>query len=185
MNNQYRLWLKIVANMKLSSDASVLRITYEGLTNFQSFMDSNHDSIKLHPKACSKEINRIIADIPHGIAPENAVPGTNIITISTRLLVVATNAVKYYTAIRRMPKFDNMHYVNVLGEFKTDYNAYVLLKKQNSPGVYLVNDRDKENKIIKWVPYLRTPYHAHSGAKAFRYILYKRIPRYLLLEMII
>ena len=39
--NQYHLWLKGAANMKLSSDAFVLRITYEGLTNFQSFMDFN------------------------------------------------------------------------------------------------------------------------------------------------
>ena len=31
-NNQYRVWLKSAANMKLSSDASVLNITYEGLT---------------------------------------------------------------------------------------------------------------------------------------------------------
>ena len=42
-----------------------------------------------------------------------------------------------------------MHYVNVLGEFKTDYDAYVLLKKQTSPEVPLVSDKDKENKIIK------------------------------------
>ena len=34
-NNQYRLWLKITVNMKLSSNASVLSITYEGLTKFQ------------------------------------------------------------------------------------------------------------------------------------------------------
>ena len=45
-NNQYRLWLKSTVNMKLSSDASVLSITYEGLKNFQYFMDFNHDSIE-------------------------------------------------------------------------------------------------------------------------------------------
>ena len=33
------------------------------------------------------------------------------------------NAVKYYTAIGRTSDFENMHYVNVLGKFKTDYNA--------------------------------------------------------------
>ena len=37
-NNQYRSWLKIAVNMKLSYNASVLRNTYEGLTKFQSFM---------------------------------------------------------------------------------------------------------------------------------------------------
>ena len=45
-NNQYRLWLKSTVNMKLSSDASVLSITYEVLKSFQYFMDFNHDSIE-------------------------------------------------------------------------------------------------------------------------------------------
>ena len=45
-----------------------------------------------------------------------------------------------------------MHYVNVPGKFKTDYNVYVLPKKQTSPEVPLVSDKDKERKIIKWVP---------------------------------
>ena len=45
-NNKYRSWLKSAVNMKLSSDAYVLRITYEGLTNFQSFMEFYPDSIE-------------------------------------------------------------------------------------------------------------------------------------------
>ena len=122
-NNQYRLWLKIAANMKLSSDAYVLSITYEGLTNFQSFMYSDCNNIESLSKACSKDIDRIISDVPNGIAAENDVPGTNISTISIRRLVVATNAVKYYTVIGRIPEFDNIHYVNVLGGFRTDYDA--------------------------------------------------------------
>ena len=43
-NNQYYSWLKSAANMKLSSNASVLKIAYAGLTDFQSFMDFNSDS---------------------------------------------------------------------------------------------------------------------------------------------
>ena len=39
-----------------------------------------------------------------------------------------------------------MHYVNVLGEFKTECNAYVLLKKNTFPEVPVVSDKDKENK---------------------------------------
>ena len=54
--------------MKLSSDASVLRITYEDLTNFQSLMDFERDSIKSISKACNKDIDRNIADVPNGIA---------------------------------------------------------------------------------------------------------------------
>ena len=45
-----------------------------------------------------------------------------------------------------------MHNVSVIGEFKTDYDAYVLLKKQTYPEVTLVSDKDKQKKIIKWVP---------------------------------
>ena len=45
-----------------------------------------------------------------------------------------------------------MHYFNVLGEFNTNYNEYVLLKKKTSPEVPLINDKDKEKIIIKWVP---------------------------------
>ena len=92
--------------MKLSSNALVLRITYEGLTNLQSFMDFDRDSIKSLSKACSKNIDRIVADIPNGISAENAVPGINDSMISIRRLVVATNAVNYYTAIGRTTDFD-------------------------------------------------------------------------------
>ena len=80
-NNQYSSWLKSAANMELSSDAFVLRITYEGLTNFQSFMDFNHNSIKSLSKSCSKDIDKIVDDVPNGIAAKIAVLGTNISTI--------------------------------------------------------------------------------------------------------
>ena len=94
----------------------------------------------------------IVSDVPNGIAAKNVIKGTNISTISIRRLVFATNAVKYYTAIGRTANLDNMHYVNVLGEFRTDYDAYVLLNKQSSPEVPLVSDKYTEKKIIKWVP---------------------------------
>ena len=45
-NKQYLSSLKSAANTKLSSNASVLRITYGGLTNFQSFMDFDRHSIE-------------------------------------------------------------------------------------------------------------------------------------------
>ena len=54
--------------MKLSSDASVLRITYEALANFQSFMDFDWDIIESLSKSCSKNIDRIVAGVPNGIA---------------------------------------------------------------------------------------------------------------------
>ena len=101
----------------------MLRITYEGLTNFQSFMDFDRNSIESLLKGCIKDIDRIFADVPNRIAAENAVPGKNISAISILWLVVATNAVNYYTAIWRTTDFENMHYVNVIGEFKIYYDA--------------------------------------------------------------
>ena len=100
-NNQYRLWLKITVNMKLSSNASVLSITYEGLTNFQYFIDFNHDSIKSLLKACIKDIDSIVSDVPNWIFSKNAVLEKSISKISTRQLVVTTNTVKYYITIGR------------------------------------------------------------------------------------
>ena len=164
-NAQFRSWLKSAANMKLSSDASVLRITHEGLTNFESFMDFDRDSIESLSKACSKSIDAIQADQANGIAAENAVPGTNISTISIRRLVVAAQAVKYYNAINRIPDFENMHYVDVLSNFKADHDAYVLLKKQTSPETPLVNDKDKEKRIIRWVPLFEDALSRTFGSK--------------------
>ena len=152
MNNQYRVWLKSSANMKLSYDASVLNITYEGLTNFQYFMEFDCDSIESLSKSWSNNIDAVVVHVPNGIAAENAVPGTNISTISICRLVLDKNYVKYYIEIGRTPNFYNMHYVNMLGEFNTYYDAYVLRKKETSPEVSLVSDKDKEKKIIKWVP---------------------------------
>ena len=53
--------------MKLSSNASLLRITHEGLKNFQSFIDFDRDSIKSLSKYCSKNIDTIVTDVPNGI----------------------------------------------------------------------------------------------------------------------
>ena len=151
--------------MKLSMDSSVTRITYEGITNFASFLDFDRESIETLSKACSRPIDEIQVDVANGIAAENAVPAANISTISIRRLVVATGAVKYYTSIDRVPDFDNMHYVDVLSDFKVDYDAYMLLKKQDSPEPPLVSDKDKEKRIIKWVPMFEDALSRTFGSK--------------------
>ena len=58
-----------------------------------------------------------------------------------------------------------MNYVNKLEDFKTDYDADVLLKKQTSPEVSLVSDKDKEKKIIKWVPLFEYALSRTFGSK--------------------
>ena len=81
-NTQFRGWLKSAVNMKLPSDASVIRITYKGLTHLDSFIDFDCESIELLGKACSKTIDAIISNPLNGIQAENEFPGTNISTIS-------------------------------------------------------------------------------------------------------
>ena len=115
MNNQYRVWLKSSANMKLSYDASVLNITYEGLTKFQSFVEFDRNSIESLSKSFSKNTDAIVVYVPNGIAAENSLSLTNTSTISILQLVVSTNDLKYYTVIGRTPNFNNIHYVNVPG----------------------------------------------------------------------
>jgi hypothetical protein len=58
-----------------------------------------------------------------------------------------------------------MHYGNVLTGFKTDYEAYSLLKKQDEPDAPVVNDKDKEKKIIKWMPLFEDALSRTFGSK--------------------
>ena len=162
---QFRGWLKSAVNMKLSSYASVLCITYEGLKKFDSFTDFDRESIESLGKSYSKTIDDIIADPPNGIQAENEVPRTNISTIYIRRLVVATHAVNYYRSIGRVPGYYNMNYVNVLSAFNADHDAYSLIWKQDSPDTPFVSDQDKEKKIIKWVPLFEDSLSCTFGSK--------------------
>ena len=70
--------------MKISSYAYVLRIVYEVLTKFKSFIEFDCNSIESLLKSCSKNIDRIIYDVPNGIAAKTTIPGMKISTISIR-----------------------------------------------------------------------------------------------------
>ena len=161
----FKAWLKANVNMKLASDAAVLRMSYEGVTDFASLIDFDRDSIEALTKACSKTIPAVTEDAANGIAAENEVPGANISSISIRRLVVAMHAAKYYDSIGRAINAANMHYGNVLVGFKTDYEAYSLLKKQDEPDAPVVNDKDKEKKIIKWMPLFEDALSRTFGSK--------------------
>jgi len=164
-NGQFRSWLKGSNNMKMSSDASVVRVTYEGITNYLSLLDFDRDSIESLSKACSRPIAAIAEDLPSLIAAEPQVPAANISTISIRRLVIAVQAAKYYTNIGRTPDDSNMHYLNVLSGFKVDYEAYALLKKNDKPDTPMVHDKDKDKKIIKWVPLFEDALSRTFGSK--------------------
>ena len=80
---------------------------------------SIHNSIESISKSFNNNIDSIVDYVPNGIASKNSVLGTKISRISIRQLVVAANSMKCYTVIGRIPDFDNIYYVNVLGWFKT------------------------------------------------------------------
>ena len=151
--------------MKLSTDSAVLRITHEGITDFRAFLDFDKESIEALPKACAKDIEAITADAPNNVTAEVAVNASNISSIAVRRLLVAMHAAKFYESIERVQDKINMHYTNVLKGFKEDFDAYVTLKKQDNPDVPLVNDKDKEKKVIKWVPLFEDTLSRTFGSK--------------------
>ncbi len=138
--------------MKLSSDASVLRLTKEGITNFESLTDFDKKSLERLPATIKESIDAIAADPQNNIAAENAVPGATLSSISVRRLIVAMNAAEYYTSIGRVMTVPTMHYNNVLKSFKTEWETYQDLRDQDAPEVPLINDKDSDRKVIKWVP---------------------------------
>ena len=146
----FKSWFKANTNMKLASDAAVLRITHEGVTDWTSLVDFDRKSIESLGKACSKTIPSITADAVNGIAAEAEISSANLSSISIRRLVIAMHAANYYTFIERIMTAANIHYSNLLLGFKTDYEAYALLREQDGPKAPLVNDKDKEKKVIKW-----------------------------------
>ena len=105
----FKGWLKSSTNMKLSSDASVLRLTHEGITNFDSLSDFDKNSIQLLPQTCKNGIAAIVSDLPNNVAAEAAVPGANVSSISVSRLITAAHAAKYYNSIARVMNTQNMN----------------------------------------------------------------------------
>jgi hypothetical protein len=149
---QFKAWLKSNPNMKLSSDAAVLRVIKEGITTFDDLVDFDKKSLERLPATCKEAVPEILADPDNEILAEPAVRGANVSTISVQRLIVAMNAAEYYTAIDRTMVPASMHYNTVLKNFKIEWDSYQDLKKQDDPTVPLVNDKDNDRKIIKWVP---------------------------------
>ena len=145
-------WLKTNPNMKLLSDASVTRVSCEGITNLDSLRDFDHKSIKKLPDACSRAIAAIAEDVANGIAAEAAVPAANISSVSVNRLCIASDAAKYYHSIGRTLTLQKMHWNNVLATFKIEFEAYEKLREEDEPKVPRINDRDSERKIIRWAP---------------------------------
>ena len=168
----FRTWLKGNLNMKLSSDASVLRLTHEGITSLDSLTDFDANAIKLLPKVCKDNIDAIAADVPNGIAAEIAVNGANISSISVQRLIVAADAARYYQAIDRTPTTANMHYTNVLKVFNLEWEAYEAVKSEGDPKIPKINDRDGDRKVIRWAPiFLNMLENTHGARGPLLYVL--------------
>ena len=52
----FRSLLKSSTNMKLSSDASVLRVTHESITSYDTLVDFDKSAIKNLPRVCKGSI---------------------------------------------------------------------------------------------------------------------------------
>ena len=147
-------WLKNASHMKLNSKASVLRLTKEGITNFESLTDFDKKSLEGLPAICKGSIKAIAADAANGIVAERLVPGASLSAISVRRLIVAINAAQYYTSINRLMTVGNMGYDTVLKGFKIEWDTYQDLRDQDAPDVPLISDKDNDRRVIKWVPVL-------------------------------
>ena len=136
----FRTWLKSTSNMKSSSDASVARVTYEGITNYESPKDFDEASIKNLPKVCKETINAIPAHAVNNIQAEPEVPGANVRSISVQHIIVVANALRYYDSIGRMMNASNMNWDDVLSHFKIEWEAYEALHKEDDPSIPKINN---------------------------------------------
>ena len=95
-SEKFRSWIKDSTNMKLRSDASVLRVTHEVITSYDTLIDFDKSDIKNIPGVCKGSIDAIAADMENNVQDEAAVPGANLSSISVQRLIVAKNAARYY-----------------------------------------------------------------------------------------
>ena len=45
----------------------------------------------------------------------------------------------------------NMKYTKILSEFKIEWEAFQELKKEDAPECSTINDRNNDQKVIKWM----------------------------------
>ena len=136
----------------------------EGITNFESLLDFDKKSLHLLPSICKEKVLAIQADAANNVNTEPEVAGANISSISVQRLIFATHTASYYHSISRVMTPANMHYVNVLMDFKLEWDAYQDLKEKDDPKVPKINDRDGDRKII-WAPSFRGALSRIYGSK--------------------
>ena len=161
----FRSWIKASTNMKLSSYDSVLRVTHEGITSYNTLVDFDKADIKNLPSVCKVSIDAIAADVENNIQAEAAVPGAIVSSISVQRRIVDTNAARYYASIGRTMDASSMHYGNILSTFKIEWDAYGEIMSEDDPKVPKIVDRDGDRRIIRWAPIFLDSLYAIIGAK--------------------
>ena len=149
-------WLKQGTNISLSTDTAVVRIRYEGLTDYDSLTDYDKKSILALQTACQQTIPPI-PGANAGDPPLRAqIPGVHVPMRSLLRLTTAVHAAKYYRSIGRPLNGQSLHYNNVLSTYEIERKAYESMKDEGSDEkVPLVLDKDGDRKIINWIPSFR------------------------------
>jgi hypothetical protein len=90
----FQAWLKQSTNMKLSTNSAVTRILHEGITDIDSLIDFDKDSIEALPRACARAITAVEADADNDIEAEPAVPAGNLSIASVRVLLMQPGTIE-------------------------------------------------------------------------------------------
>ena len=134
--------------MKISSDASALRLTHEGVANFHPCMTS----IRRASRTCiaSARTASLLLNPMTLTASQTKLPSLEL--TSPRCWskpIRAVNTAKHYGSISRVASLQNMGHASVLETFKNEHEAYLSVKDDDDSKIPKINDRDKDRKIIR------------------------------------
>ena len=104
--------------MKLSSDASVFRLTREGATNVASLHDVDKKSIENFPSVYKNSVPAVESDVSNSISAKASISGASISSMLLSRLITAVNAAKCYGSIRRAMHLQNMVDASILETFQ-------------------------------------------------------------------
>ena len=132
---EFKAWLKSGPNIRLSTDEAVNQIITEGIFDFQSLFSYDKKGFQHLPGLCRHDISAVPEDVANGIPARAAVAGAHISQLSVQRLIIASQAAGYYKTIGRVMTVENMHFTNVLVDFKTEWDAYKDLHDCDEPKV--------------------------------------------------
>ena len=138
----FQAWLKSGPNIRLSTNNAVQRIITEGIFDFQSLHSYDKKGFQHLPSLCRHDIPAVPEDAANGIPARAAQLGAHVSQLSVQRLIIASQAAGYYKLIQREMNVANMHFTNVLLDFKTEWDAYKELRECDEPKVPKLVDRD-------------------------------------------